>query len=397
MVIRLPSVHRATSVAGHIGPQYTAIILSIIALLVLLSGWAWAVFVLQPFGHREWAFATIAVILAGVFAVLRRGLRRAIDPPRPSKWFLGRPHVLSGRVLAGALACWLGLIAWSGFAPGGVIPPAKSKPEAIRVVTWNILVGTERGAPWKRHGWPVRSKALEAALAGTEPDILCVQEALLEQLTTLAALLPDHRRFGVGRDDGRSAGEHCAIFFDASRFEEVEGGTFWLEEPAQEPPTTILRGPKRICTWVRLRDREDGRFLRIYNTHLYLTERARLRAVRLILARIQWGDPADAVLVTGDFNAGPATPNRRLFTAAGLISTAELAGAAPGAPTYQFYGIRLRSLDEILADHRWRVLDHRVLDVKPENTFPSDHFGVMADVILTDGAPHQRAPYPTTR
>jgi len=370
---------------------------TLIALLVILSGWASAVFMLQPFGQREWAFGAVAVILTGLWAGLWRGLRRTFDPPPPSNWVLARPHLLLLKVLASALVCWLGLIAWSGFASGGSTPPAKSKPEAIRVVTWNILVGTERGALWKRHGWPVRRKALEAALAGTEPDILCVQEALLEQLTTVAAMLPRHRRVGVGRDDGRSAGEHCAIFFDASRFEEVESGTFWLEEPAQEPPTTVLLGPKRICTWVRLRDREDGRCLRIYNTHLYLTEPARLRAVRMILARIDRGDPADAVLVTGDFNAGPAAPSRRLFTAAGLISTAELAGAAPGAPTYQFYGIRLRNLDEILADRRWRVLDHRVLDVKPENTFPSDHFGVMADVILADGACDHRRSSPAAR
>ena len=234
---------------------------------------------------------------------------------------MARPLMLSSQVLGGALAGWLGLIAWSGFTPGGILPPAKSKPAVIRVLTWNVLVGTEHGAPWRRRGWPVRKKALEAAVGGTSPDILCVQEALLEQLTTLEAMLPGHRRVGVGRDDGQSAGEHCAILFDASRFQEVDGGTFWLEEPADRPPTSTLLGPKRICTWVRLRDRQNARFVRIYNTHLYLTEQARMQAVRIILARIGLGDPADALMVTGDFNAGPAAPDRRLFEAAGLLST----------------------------------------------------------------------------
>ena len=98
--------------------------------------------------------------------------------------------------------------------------------------------------------------------------------------------------------------------------------------------------------------------------------------------------------MTGDFNAGPATPSRRLFDAAGLNSTAELSSVPPGAPTYQFYGIRLRSLDEILVDHRWHVLDRRVLDVKPENTFPSDHFGVMADLMPADTASDRREARP---
>ena len=68
------------------------------------------------------------------------------------------------------------------------------------------------------------------------------------------------------------------------------------QPPADAPPARLGLGPKRICTWVRLRDRPSGRTLRLYNTHLYLTERARLRAVRIILGRIATGDPADAVL-----------------------------------------------------------------------------------------------------
>ena len=44
----------------------------------------------------------------------------------------------------------------------------------------------------------------------------------------------------------------------------------------------------------------------------------------------------------------------------------------------------MRSLDEILINRGWGVVQHRVLDVKPGNTFPSDHFGVMADLVLRD-------------
>ena len=53
----------------------------------------------------------------------------------------------------------------------------------------------------------------------------------------------------------------------------------------------------------------------------------------------------------------------------------------PAVATYQFYGIRLSSLDDILVNREWQVDSRRVLDVKPGNTFPSDHFGVMADLI----------------
>jgi endonuclease/exonuclease/phosphatase family metal-dependent hydrolase len=187
---------------------------------------------------------------------------------------------------------------------------------------------------------------------------------------------------GVGRDDGQSAGEHCAIYFDGDRFERLDTDTFWLEEPCDRPAgwgvTASIR-PKRICTWVRLRDRRTGCTLRVFNTHLYLTEGSRQRASRLIMDRIAEGDPREPVLLAGDFNATETARSRRLFTEAMLESTASLA-QHPTEATYQFYGIPLRNLDEILAGPGWQVRRHQVIRLKPGNRYPSDHFGVLADL-----------------
>ncbi len=278
------------------------IIPSLIVSLIVLACWAGAVFVFQPFGDRGWASAPIAALLAGLALTIRRRPCPPSDDPAGPR----RRSLRVGRtVLIFALVCWLGLIGWSSLNPGGVMPPPKADAAIIRVVTWNILHGGEGGTPWSRYGWPVRKDALRAALEAAKPDILCVQEALPEQVESVAGMLPGHRRVGVGRDDGRSSGEHCAIYFDPTRFEELGGGTFWLEEPTDSPPTSTLLGPKRICTWVRLRDGRSGQCLRVYNVHSYLTESARIRAVRLVLDRIASGDPNDAVVVAGDFNATP--------------------------------------------------------------------------------------------
>jgi hypothetical protein len=69
--------------------------------------------------------------------------------------------------------------------------------------------------------------------------------------------LPEHGRVGVGRD-GAAGGEHCAIYFDRRRFEPLDGDTFWLEEPIDQPRPGSALSVKRICTWVRLRDRDTG-------------------------------------------------------------------------------------------------------------------------------------------
>ena len=214
-----------------IGMNMRAILYSVVASIPVLAGWSSAVFVLQPFGHRVAAFAVIAVVLAGLLATLWRRHRPTRLAPLTARWILGRPLWLSGSCARWRVVCWLGLITWSGFAPGGSITPAKSKPAMIRVLTWNILVGTDRGAPWKRHGWSVRRKALEAALAGTKPDILCVQEALYDQLASLAIVLPGHHRVGVGRDDGRSAGEHCTSLTRRGSREPMAGPSGWTSPP----------------------------------------------------------------------------------------------------------------------------------------------------------------------
>jgi endonuclease/exonuclease/phosphatase family metal-dependent hydrolase len=280
------------------------------------------------------------------------------------------------------LACWLGLIVWSKLNPGGPMPAPKADPASIRVLTWNIHCGQEDGPFWGRFAWAERKHALQAVLRRAGPDILCVQEAREGQVVFLEQALPTHRRVGVGRDDGRSAGEFCAIYFNPDRFEFITGDTFWLQEPIDEPGGGSVLRCKRICTWVRLRDRASGRILRVYNTHSYLTEGARLPAARLIREQIAAGDPSDAVILCGDFNTAPGAPSRRLFAEAGLADSAVVAGKPAGTPTYHCYGIPLRCLDAILLSGPWQVRHHLVLDAKPDNTFPSDHFGVLADLAL---------------
>jgi endonuclease/exonuclease/phosphatase family metal-dependent hydrolase len=365
-------------------PTLLALALTVAGLTVLLGACLAGVAALPALGHGGWAFAAVAALLAWLVLGPRLRPRPGVASPTPRQTCGRRLRGVARVLFAVVLACWLGLIAWSALSRGGPPPAPKADPALIRVVTWNIHCGAGEGPPWQQFDWPLRRHALRAAVDQARPDILCVQEAVAEQVAFLEKALPGHRRVGVGRDDGGSGGEHCAIYFNRDRFEEVGGGTFWLEEPVDQPRVGSALDVKRICTWVRLRDRDSGRVLRVYNTHLYLTERPRLSAARLILAHVAAGDPTDAVVLTADFNAPPAVPSRRLFAEAGLADSAELAGRPAGTPTFQLYGIPLRCLDAVLVGPGWGVRNHLLLDVKPGNIFPSDHFGVLADLALTE-------------
>jgi endonuclease/exonuclease/phosphatase family metal-dependent hydrolase len=327
-----------------------------------------AVVTLPAMAHGSWPFACVAALLGGL-------LLTRVGPQ------LRRPR----RLLAGLLGCWLAFLGWSQLSGGGVAAAPKSNPEFIRIVTWNIHCGQDDGPPWQRFDWPARKQSLRVALGQARPDILSVQEARPGQVAFLEKALPGHERVGVGRDDGRDGGEHCAVFFDRARFERLDGGTFWLEEPIDTPRPGSAFGVKRICTWVRLRDRTSGRVVRLYNSHLPLTEGARRETVRVLLRQIAAGDPSDVVVLTADFNAPPSALSRRLITEAGLTDGAVLAGGRPGAKTFHLYGIPLRALDGILIGPGGKVRRYQVLDVKPGNVLPSDHFGLLADLSPADG------------
>jgi endonuclease/exonuclease/phosphatase family metal-dependent hydrolase len=365
-------------------PTPLAVVLSAAALLALVGVCVLAVFGTYPLGHDGIVALVVAVLL--VWLLWRARPKHPVAPmlaTRCQAWLRGIRRTARWLFIV-LLAGWLGLIAWARACPGCPAPPPKEDPAAIRVVTWNIHCGQEGGPVWKRFDWSRRKHSLQAALAKTAPDILCVQEALADQVAFLEQALPEHRRVGVGRDDGQSGGEFSAIFVRRDRFDLIGGDTFWLEEPTDRPAGASSLSCKRICTWARLRDRTTGRTLRVYNTHLYLTEGARQAAARIILDRIAAGDRGDAVLLAGDFNATPASPTCRLFTGSGLANSADLAGKDAGSPTYHFYGIPLRCLDGIFVSPSWRVRRHLILDLKPQGTFPSDHFGVLADLALGD-------------
>jgi endonuclease/exonuclease/phosphatase family metal-dependent hydrolase len=368
-------------------PTILAFTLAVASFAVLAGLCILLIIFLPVFGYLIWAFAAICVTLVWLVAGhFRSRSDQSTAPTGRIRWF--RRMVRLARIIfIGMLTCWLGLIGWMVCGPSGSEPRAKEDRTLIRVVTWNIHCGQEEGLPWKQFDWPARKHSLQAALEQADPDILCVQEATPEQVAFLEKTLPTHRRVGGGRDDGKSQGEHCAIYFRRERFEELVGNTFWLEEPIDQPRLGSALDIKRICTWVRLRDRETAQSIRVYNTHMYLTDAPNLTAAKIILEQIALGDPADAIVLTADFNASPTAPSRQLFLAGntGLTNSAEIAGKPVGLPTFQLYGIGVSSIDGILVGPRWQVRQHLILAVKPHDIYPSDHFAVLADLALPKG------------
>ena len=79
----------------------------------------------------------------------------------------------------------------------------------------------------------------------------------------------------------------------------------------------------------------------------------------------------------GDFNAPHRWPALQVLEGAGFTN-AETSGAL----TYHVRGKGVRCLDHILTDSKWRVAGGGVLKDKGGSVYPSDHFGLWADLAL---------------
>ena len=97
-----------------------------------------------------------------------------------------------------------------GGMSGGSAPRAAAPSLPLAVMSFNIRYGTAADGP---DAWAERRGLLFDVIREASPDVLGLQEALRGQLDELHAALPGYGEGGVGRDDGRTAGEYAAILF----------------------------------------------------------------------------------------------------------------------------------------------------------------------------------------
>ena len=92
--------------------------------------------------------------------------------------------------------------------------------------------------------------------------------------------------------DNTSSSEACPVAYLKSRFEFIEGGTFWLSATPSVVGSKAWgngienSGYPRICTWALLRDKANGGVFCFAGTHLDLNAGPRLAGMRLILSSL---------------------------------------------------------------------------------------------------------------
>ena len=303
-----------------------------------------------------------------------------------------RRSLICALALAAAAANWV------------ASPIAAAEPVDLKVMSFNVRYS--RGVPqepaaendWADANFPRRERAIRV-VRDYIPDVLGVQEARHLQVKDLHAALPEYDFYGIGRDDGKTAGEFSGIFYKKDRFTRVEAGSFWLSATPEKPGTTFYAAPDavpRIASWVRLVDKHSSREFFVLNMHWdHIDVPARRQSARLVrdrLVELAEGLPA---IVMGDLNAQEQSPEvAELRGGRGAIGR-QLADSyrtvypereAEESTFNHWRGTQEGSrIDFILHTDDFTPLEAAIVRTAYDGRWPSDHYPVTATLRLDDG------------
>lgn len=268
---------------------------------------------------------------------------------------------------------------------------AQQTPETVRLMTFNIRYNEPNDG---EDAWPHRKDHVVSMIRFHKADIIGVQEALKGQLDYLAEKLTEYAWFGVGRDDGKEAGEFTAIFYRKTQFKLISQATFWLSETPEKPSVGWDAALNRTATWGKFIDNVTEKTFFVFNTHFdHRGENARTQSAKLLVKKANEIAADAPAFIIGDFNVTPETEAYAVLNDGNAASGKKfrdaryLSETPHHGPEGTFTGFKLAELREepidfIFAESNCKVLFHGVLLDTFNGRLPSDHLPVLIEVAL---------------
>lgn len=269
------------------------------------------------------------------------------------------------------------------FAAGPSFSQSK-KETPFTIIQYNIRMNTPGD---KENAWPLRKENVAGLLKFHGADIFNVQEALPEQMDDLTAMFPEFDHIGVGRDDGKRAGEHMGIFYKKARFEKLDDGMFWLSETPDKPGFGWDAVCNRYVSWIKMKDKTTKKSFYVLDTHFdHRGVKAREESAKMILKYIKDINKENLPLIlTGDLNLVPTsepvqTILKELKDAMAVTQTPHY-GPVNTSGGFDVKVLRAK-IDYIFVNDGVAVLRHGHLSDSFGLFYPSDHLPVLAEVII---------------
>lgn len=248
---------------------------------------------------------------------------------------------------------------------------------AFSVSAQDLVVGSynirnsNSGDTKNGNGWERRCPVICDQVEWVGFDVFGLQEVKHNQLEDMLAGLPDYDYEGVGRDDGKQAGEYSPILYKKERFKKLEGGTFWISET---PEKVGVKGwdaaLPRICSYVHLQDKVTKKRFWFFNLHMdHIGVEARREGAKLIAKKITEMCGKEPAFVTGDFNVDQHNEAYRTIINTGVLEDSYELAEKKFATTGTFNSFDSNLFTESRIDH----------------IFVTEHVTVNNYAVLTDG------------
>ncbi len=263
---------------------------------------------------------------------------------------------------------------------------AASFAQPVKIMSYNIRLDVASDG---ENRWDARKEKVATLMNYYEADFIGCQEVQHHQLQYLLSQLKQYGYIGVGRDDGKEAGEYSCIFYNREKFELLQQSTFWLSAT----PDTVSMGwdavCHRVCTYGLFKNRQTGKLLWAFNTHFdHMGATARIESAKLITARIKQltKDKNYPVVFTGDFNSKPDEAPAQ-YMAANFFNARAISKEAPYGPadTWEAFAFNKKPdgcIDYIFVSDKWVVKKFATLTDSYDMKYPSDHFPILATIEL---------------
>lgn len=282
------------------------------------------------------------------------------------------------RILSSIL--FLSLCSAFGFAQN------KKTTQSLNIATFNIRMDTPVD---KLDSWSHRKEMVKGLIRFHDFDVFGIQEGFYHQINDILEL-KEYDYVGVGREDGKTAGEHSAIIYKKDKFKVLDKGNFWFSETPNVPSkgwdATCCN---RICSWAKFKDMQTGKTFFFFNAHFdHQGKEARRNSSLLLLANIRKIAGKSPVFSTGDFNATPNDEPIRIIRDDKMMKDSYTVTKQPPygtQGTFNSFDMNSKMVGRI--DYIWVndgviVNKYGVLNDFQNGHFPSDHFPVMISATL---------------
>ncbi|WP_152269524.1 endonuclease/exonuclease/phosphatase family protein [Agriterribacter humi] len=258
------------------------------------------------------------------------------------------------------------------------------KNTPVVIATYNIRYNNSHDS---LNAWPNRKENVKALIRFHEFDIFGTQEGLIDQMNGISEM-EAYARTGHGRDDGKEAGEHSAIFYKKDRFKLLDSGDFWLSETPDKPGKGWdAKCCNRICSWGKFQDLQTKKTFYFFSVHFdHQGVVARQESGKLMVKKIQEIAKNAPAICVGDFNSTPETEQIQAMQTI-LNDSYKVTQDPPYGPVGTFNSFKFTApmknrIDYIFVSKGIKVLKYGVLTDAKDQRYPSDHQPVMIKAVI---------------